>query len=158
MDSEYCTLQKEIQEATEFQSVLRAHKNFLSNMLRLSLIDNVSIQEGIERILQICLRFIAICRIMHQSEFLDEQDNDASNFASASAGASGSGSATGNNNNNGVQQRPFTRPIFIPPEELGFIRKDFFTQVSMLFQIMRKVDSRGFIFRLDFNGYLSSQQ
>ena len=47
-------------------------------------------------------------------------------------------------------------PIVIPPEEIVGIRKDFFTQISYLFQIMRKVENRGLIFRLDFNGYLSS--
>jgi len=36
------------------------------------------------------------------------------------------------------------------------LRKEFFTQISYLFQIMRKVENRGFMFRLDFNGYLST--
>lgn len=138
VDSEYSVLQKEITTAADFQSVLRAHKTFTSNMIRLSLIDNTSVQEGIERILQICLRFIAVCRIQHQMEFLDEPAEES--FAR--------------------QQRSSPRsrapPLYIPPEELGFIRKDFFVQVSLLFQLMRKVESRGFIFRLDFNGYLSN--
>ena len=29
------------------------------------------------------------------------------------------------------------------------------SQVSYLFQLMRKVENRGFIFRLDFNGFIS---
>lgn len=132
VDSEYSTLQKEVATAADFQSVLRAHKTFTSNMLRLSLIDHTSVQEGIERILQICLRFIAVCRILHQSEFLNEDIVS------------------------GCEDAPNAPPIYVPPEEFTHIRKDFFAQVSMLFQLMRKVESRGFIFRLDFNGYLSN--
>ena len=45
--------------------------------------------------------------------------------------------------------------IYIPPEEFFSIRKEFFSQMTYLFNIMRKVDSRGFMFRLDFNGFLS---
>lgn len=137
MDSEYSTLQREIAAAADFQSVLRAHKTFTSNMLRLSLIDHTSVQEGIERILQICLRFIAVCRILHQAEFLDED------VVMHGAGSSDA-------------LPPNAPPIYVPPEEFIHIRKDFFAQVSMLFQLMRKVESRGFIFRLDFNGYLSN--
>jgi hypothetical protein len=74
VDSEYGTLRHEIAEATDFQAVLRAHKAFTANLLRLSLIDNLAVQEGIDRILHICLRFIAICRIMHRSEFLDVEN------------------------------------------------------------------------------------
>lgn len=47
-------------------------------------------------------------------------------------------------------------PVIIPPEEIEAVKKEFFTQISYLFQIMRKVENRGFIFRLDFNGYLSN--
>lgn len=147
VDSEYSVLRKNIFEATEFQSALRAHKNFLSNVLRLSLIDNISIQESIERILQACLRFIAICRILHQSDC-----------------------NSSNNNDDEQQQQQQTQesiykntavtipPIYVPPEELIHIQKDFFAQIAVLFQTMNKVDSRGFIFRLDFNGFLSRQQ
>ena len=47
-------------------------------------------------------------------------------------------------------------PVIIPPQEVQALRKEFFTQISYLFQVMRKVDNRGFMFRLDFNGYLSA--
>jgi hypothetical protein len=149
VDSEYGALQRDIVEATDFQSVLRAHKNFTSNMLRLSLIDNLSVQDGIDRILHICLRFIAICRIMHRSEFLDVDADDGTNSAANSPGKT-SGLLSDADRINILQA-----PIYVPPEELEHIRRDFFAQVALLFQLMRKVESRGFIFRLDFNNYLS---
>lgn len=157
MDSEYSILQRDIAAASDFQSVLRAHKTFTSNMLRLSLIDNTSVQEGIERILQICLRFIAVCRIQHQVEDQQQQsreEEDASrSFRSTSSHFSGVSSAQDATGSHALLQ---SLPIYIPPEELGFIRKDFFAQVTLLFQLMRKVESRGFIFRLDFNSFLSN--
>lgn len=145
VDSEYSVLQRDISAAADFQSVLRAHKTFTSNMLRLSLIDNASVQEGIERILQICLRFIAVCRMQHQSEYLDEPESPAS--------ASARSTPASHSNRARSMQLP---PIYVPPEEMGHIRKDFFAQVALLFQLMRKVESRGFIFRLDFNSFLSN--
>lgn len=156
MDSEYSTLQKDIAEAADFQAVLRAHKTFTANVLRLSLIDNLSVQEGIDRILHICLRFIAICRIMHRSEFLDVDDG-----ADGAGGGGVSEPNTPSNKGTGVLSDAdritlLHAPIYVPPEELEFIRRDFFAQVSLLFQMMRKVESRGFIFRLDFNNYLSA--
>lgn len=150
VDSEYSTLQKDISEAADFQSVLRAHKTFTANMLRLSLIDHAAVQEGIERILHICLRFIAICRILHRSEFLDVEDAD--DYPSS---AQTSPHKNGGLLSDAERINMLHAPIYVPPEELDFIRKDFFAQVSLLFQLMRKVESRGFIFRLDFNNYLS---
>ena len=55
-----------------------------------------------------------------------------------------------------LERKKRVLPIFIPPEEIEGIRKDFFTQISYLFQVMRKVENRGLMFRLDFNGYLST--
>ena len=153
VDSEYSILQRDIATASDFQSVLRAHKTFTSNMLRLSLIDNTSVQEGIERILQVCLRFIAVCRIQHQVED-SQQPSHTDEEASRSFRSTASRAST--------REIPASHallqslPIYVPPEELGFIRKDFFAQVAVLFQLMRKVESRGFIFRLDFNSFLSN--
>ena len=170
VDSEYCALHREVLEAVEFQAVLRAHKNFLSGVLRLSLIDNVSVQEGLERILQVCLRFVAACRLRHQAEFLVEpiftpakptkqaptrhdkpfrkaRNSDVPEPHSPMAGGAGRG---------GIATAAAVPPIFMPPEEFGYIHKDFISHVSSLFQIMRKVESRGFIFRLDFNSYFSN--
>ena len=47
-------------------------------------------------------------------------------------------------------------PVVVPTEEVESVRKDFFSQIVYLFTIMSKVENRGFMFRLDFNEYLSS--
>lgn len=170
VDSEYSTLQRDIAAAADFQTVLRAHKAFTANMLRLSLIDNLSVQEGIDRILHICLRFIALCRLLHRAEFLDVDDDDVE-AATAMYGGGGTRARAGAGADNSGANSPSKvgglsdaerisslqhAPIYVPPEELEFIRRDFFAQVSLLFQMMRKVESRGFIFRLDFNNFLSA--
>jgi hypothetical protein len=178
VDAEYAALQREMEAASDFQYVLRAHKHFLANVLRLSLLDNASVQEGLERILHICLRFIAVCRLMHQSEQGpgeqqeqrqegSRQQHQQSAAATVTFGARGSGGRSGDSGGAGGSgvtssiippPAPAARvpPIYIPPEEVGSIRADFLLQVSLLFQVMRKVESRGFVFRLDFNGYLSN--
>jgi len=157
IDSEYSAFQKAVSTATDFQVVLKAHKNFIVNVLRLSLLDNSSIQEGIERILQVdllmksfqtilsnlvkvCLRFVAVCRLLHHSEEAEyNQDTSHEN----------------NRRNPKTHGYVINPPIYVPPEEFISIQKDFYSQVTFLFQIMRKVDSRGFMFRLDFNGFIS---
>ncbi len=111
VDSEYSILQRDIATASDFQSVLRAHKTFTSNMLRLSLIDNTSVQEGIERILQVCLRFIAVCRIQHQVEDNQQSpsqpnDDESSRFRTTS-------SHTPTRENQVLLQ---SLPIYVPPE------------------------------------------
>lgn len=136
IDSEFIVLQKELDGATDFQVVLQAHKNFLSSVLRVSMVDHLSAQEGIDRVLQTCLRFIAVCRLLQQQE-----GNDISSPSYKEEAV----------------PRMNLLPVVIPPEELEAIRKDFFSHCNYLFQIIRKVDNRGFMFRLDFNNFLSSQ-
>ena len=158
VDSEFCTLHEVVSSATDFQSVLKAHKNFISTIMRLSNIDNVVVQEGIERVLQVCVRFIAVCRLLQQQE--EENDADDNNESKNRYGDyTDRNSLTKYENlikNPMKVERKRIIPIVIPPEEIVGIRKDFFTQISYLFQIMRKVENRGLIFRLDFNGYLSA--
>ena len=122
IDSEYAALMKEIETARDFQIVLRAHRNFLASLVRLAMVDNLAIQEAIERILQVCLRFVAVCRIRTQES--SAADRTATTYD-------------------------------IPPEETEAIQKDFYSHMLYFFQIMQKVENRGFVFRLDFNGYLS---
>jgi hypothetical protein len=121
-------------------TVLKAHRNFLSTIIRLSCVDNVTVQEGIERILQVCLRFIAVCRVLQQQE----EDDLTYGFSSGTKSSS----------NDCDKGR--VMPIVIPTEEIEGIRKEFITQISYLFQVMRRVENREFMFRLDFNGYLST--
>jgi len=165
IDSEYNILLTEIYSTiNDFQYILKIQKQFLSNVIRLSYINNISIQENLDRILQICLRFIAICRILHNIEnnnynYIDNNNSD--NNGKGDLNVDNDFHKINNNNNinnrNGNSRRVVkVLPIYIPPEEFIFIKKDFFQQISLLLHIMKKVDSRGFLFRLDFNGFLSS--
>lgn len=129
VDSQFAQFLAAVMDATEFQTVQRAHRSFLADVSRLSLIDNMMVQECIERILQVCLRFVALSRLLQQ------QEADIYSYSSSS------------------NRRP---PLIIPPEELTAIHSEFLTQLSHLFQVMRTVENRGFLFRLDFNGFISN--
>lgn len=124
-----------MKEACDFQTVLRAHRNFVAAIVRLSMIDNLIVQEGIERVLQITLRFIAVFKLINSSEDTFERRQSTES---------------------GTSSTMKTDQIIVPTEEIDDISREFFTQVSYLYQVMRKVENRGFIFRLDFNGYLSN--
>jgi len=165
IDSEYNILLTEIYSTiNDFQYILKIQKQFLSNVIRLSYINNISIQENLDRILQICLRFIAICRILHNIEnnnYNNIDNNNSDNNGKGDLNVDNDFHKINNNNNNNNRNGNSRRvvkvlPIYIPPEEFIFIKKDFFLQISLLLHIMKKVDSRGFLFRLDFNGFLSS--
>lgn len=47
--------------------------------------------------------------------------------------------------------------VYIPPEEYTALYQDFLQQIAYLFTFMKTLDTRGFLFRLDFNNYLSNQ-
>lgn len=163
VDSEYNAFQTELRHLQEFQAVLLAHRHFLANVLRLSMLDNQGIQENFDRLLHLCLRFVAACRIQARSE--------AVYTGSASVNSSGFQEENHHNHHQnssfqsqesrrspGSKQKAsaaYTAPVYIPPEEFEAIRKEFFQQIAYLLQFMKKVESRGFLFRLDFNGYLS---
>lgn len=149
VDSEYSRLLQELEHAADFQSVLKHHKHFIANILRLSMIDNIGIQESMDRILQVCLRFVAACRLQSKSEFQhDLAEDERPSFGRGNYKA-------GSKSRQAAQQEAAQPPVYIPVEEFEAIRKEFYLQVSYLFQFMRKVESRGFLFRLDFNGFLS---
>jgi hypothetical protein len=142
VDSEFSALQKEMKSAHDFQLVMRAHRNFLAGVCRLSMIENATIQEGIDRVLHICMRFIAVCRLLHQ------QEEEVYAYAARAGGGLYDSS---------TPDDPMPPPpITLPPEELDAIHSEYFAQIAYLFQVMQKVENRGFMFRLDFNGYLSS--
>jgi len=145
VDSEYSSFQSKMLEACEFQDVLRAHRNFLASVLRMSLVDNSIVQESIDRILQSIVRFMAIARLLHQQEGIDESELNEEFFAYRRKSITPSKVATSS-----------YIPVLVPPEELQAVRGEFFQQILFLFEIMKGVENRGFMFRLDFNGYLSS--
>ena len=160
IDSEFSVLLDEIHSASDFQTVLRAHKNFLATILRISAVDNGLVQEGIERVLQVCVRFIAICRLLSQqeNENNDNKENDETNDENrnknTNTNSSSNPSSPKSKDNVKIKRRIV--PLVIPPEEIEGIKREFYTQLSYLFQIMRKVENRGLLFRLDFNEYLST--
>lgn len=172
VDSEFSTLMSDVNAAVDMQAVLKSHRNFLVNLSKMSFIDNVSIQENLDRILQVCLRFLSIYHLIQ----LEETGNDDvaldDSFAlnTINEGRStASRSSTGLGNlmtsfltsdsaslNQSMASRNWHKlPLVIPVEELDAVRKEFFKEVSFLFQLMGKLDNKGFMFRLDFNGYLS---
>jgi hypothetical protein len=181
VDSEYTTFQKELKHLTEFQAVLMAHRHFLANILRLSMLDNQAIQECFDRLLHLCLRFVAACRIQARSEamymetpaaagsghvnesVLDEtavhlppsthaHQTPMLNRSKLSLSPSSAGGSGGHHR---LNTSGYSVPIYIPIEEFEIIRKEFFQQLEYLLQFMKKIESRGFLFRLDFNGFLS---
>jgi hypothetical protein len=124
IDSEFGDLLKEVHSAGDMQAVLKSHRNFLANLARISFIDNITVQESFDRILQLCLRFLSACRLI-------QSETEAFNT------------------------KEVLPPPVLPSEEIDAIRRDFFAQLSYLFNIMASIDNKGFMFRLDFNGYLS---
>ena len=109
-------------------------------------------QEGVERVLQACLRFIAVCRLLQQQEGVDQDGGDLDEYG---YGDQGSYSASSQSPRSQLRERARRLPVIVPPEELEAVRKEYFSQVAYLLQVMRKVENRGFIFRLDFNGFMS---
>jgi hypothetical protein len=149
----------------DFQAVLRQHRLFLSNIMRLSMIDNIAIQESIDRILHVIIRFVAAVRLQSISEYhVDLAADYQASFPNSPSAALRSPAPSPLGKSGRMSMSPLSSqfqshkslpPVFVPPEEFEAIRKEFYMQLSILFQYMRKVESRGFLFRLDFNGYLS---
>ncbi len=166
VDSEYARLTKEIDGARDFQEVLRAHRNFLSTLLRASLVDNVTVQDSIERVLQACLRFVAVCRLLHQQENAEDSSAGAKDPYDDDLHRYRRG--YGDNSNNTEQESPIFRPrhgdkapaggftggdrtdftspsnataynphlpVVVPVEEVDSVRKDFFAQVRVFFNV-----------------------
>ena len=76
IDFQFNALMSKIDSSVDFQAVLRAHRNFIANMVSSVMVDNIAVQECIERILQVCLRFIAICKLIQDTEGSDLNDPD----------------------------------------------------------------------------------
>ena len=102
-----------------------------------------------------CLRFIAICRLLHEQEDRDStvgwsphsidptptSTSTHTSIASPSdvifptrastlrAATRDNNNNNNNNNNNSSNQRGSVVPVIIPPEEIQGLRKEFFTQV-----------------------------
>jgi hypothetical protein len=134
IDSECAGFEEYLAKATDFQDVLRQHRHMLMNVCRLSMVENTMVQDCFDRILHSCLRFVSLCRV-------NALDQDAAvaplNLLSQVD----------------VPATLATRSVVAA--EIESIRTEFYSQLGFLFQVMRKLDNRGFLFRLDFNGFLS---
>jgi hypothetical protein len=113
---------------SDFQLILKSHRSYLASILRLTYIDNAVVQEAIDRVLQVCLRFLIVASILRENEEL-AKDKTSRVVAEGH--------------------------IFIPLEELQSIKSEFMTQLSFLCQLLKTMDNKGLIFRLDFNDFVS---
>lgn len=157
IDSEFNTLLQEVIHVDDVQVVLRCHRNYLTNLVRMSFLDNMTVQDSLDRIFQICLRFVSVFRILEQQWNAESSEDEPASRADEVESLFSSMTSSMVSQQ---QQRPsawIRVPPFVPVEEFEAIRKDFFSQVNYLFQIMSRIDSKGFIFRLDFNGYFSQE-
>lgn len=111
VDAEFSRFIQIVETASDFQSVMKAHRDFIASIVRLSMVDNLVVQENFERIFQLCLRFVAVVRILHEQQFPEQREaNDA-------------------------RPKPRPRPVIIPQEELDAIQKDFALNISQIFQV-----------------------
>eukprot|EP01041_Mallomonas_annulata_P008780 gene8780-18157_t len=117
VDSEFSSLCTEINGSTDLQAVMRSHRNFITTIIRLSMIDNLSVQDGLDRILQICLRFVSLC-------WYKDKDNDTDK-----------GIDIDTEHSNAHSNSLFESNILY--EELESIQKDFISNTSSLFNMMR---------------------
>lgn len=134
VDSEYIRLIDELSQANDFQMVLRLHRSYLANVLRLMCLDHMNIQETFERLFHLCIRFICLHHLQQHQEQRQQEETFHDEYESKNV----------------------SPPIVIPTEEMEDIYKEFIQQIAMLLQLMKKLDTRGFLFRLDFNNYFSN--
>ena len=125
-----------------FKSVLQAHKNYLATVIRLSMVDNVVVQDAIDRVLHACMRVAAIYHLLMEDE-VEGKSPSVLEKGLLSTGFDRNGMDNANDS------------AIIPIQEVEALKKEFFSQMSYLLQIIRKVENRGFIFRIDFNGFMS---
>ena len=67
VDSEHTSLLAEIQNTNDIQAILKAHRVFLANLLKLTLLDDSQLQDAIERMTS------AIC-VADKDGFVDAEE------------------------------------------------------------------------------------
>jgi len=116
--SEYNELFEGVREARDLQVVMRLHRNFIASIVKLTMVENTVTQDGLERVLQIIYRFVALCWAVTSAENV---------------------------------------PRDLLYDELTYVQADYATQISFLFQIIRWIENRGLLTRLDFNNHFSGE-
>lgn len=104
------------------------------------MLDMGGVQESVSGLLGYCVRLVACYDILKEMRGFGYSETMKSNGVSSVDGSMSSS---------------YSPPPVLPPQELESIDKEFFKELRYLVIMMRRTESRGFLFRLDFNGYLS---
>lgn len=170
IDAEYERLIDEMKLANNFKDVLNLHKAFISSIVRLSMVDNTIVQDALDKVIHTCLRFVGISELQQKLSKQNAETNANTNIhRKISSSVKGKkllkqGSKDQEDSKVIDEQRkklypstsiPPTTPSNIPMEEIEDVRREFYAQSLHLFQIMKKVENRGLIFRMDFNNFMS---
>lgn len=156
IDVEFHRMMAQFDTVQDFPSILRLHRLFLANLSTQFFLDHQLLMETIERILHLIIRFIAVCRLIVRSEHPQEMTMATSTSLSQDHySASNSGDPIIPSSSDLAAQHWESMPIYVPPEEMESIRREFVNSISYLYQLMKKTENKGLLFRLDFNGYLS---
>eukprot|EP01031_Cornospumella_fuschlensis_P028493 gene28493-34398_t len=138
IDCEYSALLSSLSSCQDTQAALVFHRHFLGSVSRLCMLDMGGVQESVSSLLGYCVRLVACYDILKEMSGFGYVEKDGANRSSVSSSAN-----------------TYMPPPILPPQELESIDKEFFKELRYLVMMMRRTESRGFLFRLDFNGYLS---
>ena len=155
IDAEYNQLITHIQASQDFQHVHQLHRNYLSTLSKHTYVDNNSTSECIDKILTICIRFIALCRL----KFKQEEDvytyKQRRNPAKPSP-RYGIHTDSLRKDKGGDHTSQIAPPLIVPIEELKAIMTDYRVQVECMYKAMSSdPDSGRLLLGLDYNGYYS---
>ena len=151
----------------DFQIIMKTHKLYINNIIKLTFIDNIIISEIIDSIIQQCLRFLTVIKLLHNienpinnnhnnNENENENTNNKSKYQTNIQLNNQTNNQFSNSMNESKLQSNSKTVVVIPPEEMEDINITFYSLIKDLIQIMNRNENRGFIFRLDFNGYFTN--
>ena len=113
VDAEYSALVRGMGlEGAEFESVVRLHRGFVSNLVTQCMLDNTVIQDVLEGLVHLAVRFLAVCKLL-----LAEPADDSSGGAAP------------------------IPPVYVPLEELDALSAEFTAQLTQLVYVMKKLDT-----------------
>lgn len=76
IDAQFSELEESLLGGTNFQTFLRNQRKFLTNTMRMSMMNNTALLQSINRVLHCCVRFIAVCRLVeHLDDVTTQQRN-----------------------------------------------------------------------------------
>ena len=117
IDAEYHTFCENMEfESMEFESLVRAHKIFISNIMTQCMLDNTVIQDVLDNLLHITIRFLAVCKILLEDETSEDSSKNIPPIIPAP-------------------------PLYLPIEELDALSSEFTAQLTYLVHVMMKLDT-----------------